>query len=94
MRRNLFKVKGGFKIKFLLTCKQGFTCHHKREVKSLLDGLAVHLVWQSCKTHVFLVLVLKSAHRGEIIHQRSVHCHVSMTVISHCKNLVVLFKEF
>lgn len=39
--------------------KRGFTCYHEREVKSFLDRLAVHLVWQRCETHVFLVLVLQ-----------------------------------
>ena len=52
-------VRPGLKIKCLLMWRRGFTCHHEREVKSLLDGLAMHLVWQRCKTNVFLVLVLK-----------------------------------
>lgn len=47
--------------------KWGFTCNHEREVKSLLDWLAVHLVWQCRETHIFFVLVLKHAHKGEII---------------------------
>lgn len=35
------------------------TCNHEREVETLLDRLAVHLVGKRCETHVFFVLVLQ-----------------------------------
>lgn len=33
---SLFELNSGLKIKCLLMCTAGFTCHHEREVKSLL----------------------------------------------------------
>lgn len=39
------------------------TCNHERKVKSLLDWLPVHLVWERRKTHIFLVLVLQEKQR-------------------------------
>lgn len=50
-----------------VVCKSGFTCNHKSEVESLLDWLAVHLVGQSRETHIFLVLILRNAHRYDYV---------------------------
>lgn len=55
-------IKDCHRSKYVLMCKRGFTCNHEREVKPLLDWLAVHLIRQCCKTHIFLVLVLKKMH--------------------------------
>lgn len=56
MRSATFKTSLGLRSNF---CRGGFTCHHQREVKSFLDWLTMHLVWQCCETDIFLVLVLK-----------------------------------
>lgn len=60
-----------------------FTCYHECEVKPLLDWLAVHLVWQCCKAHIFLVLVLKNGHKGEIMTAQKWACKVFIHQSKH-----------
>lgn len=80
-------VDGGLKIKCLLMCTAGFTSNHEREVKSLFDWLAVHLVWQCRKTHIFLVVVLKNTHKNKGINC----CYCVNVCVINLKNVFVPF---